>query len=477
MRRILLCIFSVLLTAPLYAQSENPVVMKVNGNEVRKSEFEYFFRNNNTESVTTQKTVRRYADMYMDFKLKVQAAMDEGIDKTEDFQNEYRMYRGMQAETYLTDYTFLENKAREIYNQTLENVGEDGMAFLLMISAIPPIDMGYLLDNGIKGLNEEVYPQLVAGADFRALARKYSNDGYAENGGEVGWVSRSDLIPEVADVVFSLKAGEFSKPFVVSGMVFIAKVERYRYIGSFEDERPEIESWMRENGFYTEAQYQKANYYAAVKNWKERDGKALAKADSLLEEIEPEFGNISREYHDGLLLFDISNKEVWEKASRDSAGMEKWFNANRKQFAFDKPRFKGLVFFCLDEDVFHNAESALKGVPFENWLDTLFAMNRNQVQVRVMRGPSENGVFKEGDNEYVDHFIFGKEDEVKSIDGFPYVNVLGKLISKPECMKDVSSQVVEGYQDYLEKQWVKKLRKQYKHKIYRKALKQVSLNK
>ena len=182
MRRILLCIFSVLLTAPLYAQSENPVVMKVNGNEVRKSEFEYFFRNNNTESVTTQKTVRRYADMYMDFKLKVQAAMDEGIDKTEDFQNEYRMYRGMQAETYLTDYTFLENKAREIYNQTLENVGEDGMAFLLMISAIPPIDMGYLLDNGIKGLNEEVYPQLVAGADFRALARKYSNDGYAENG-------------------------------------------------------------------------------------------------------------------------------------------------------------------------------------------------------------------------------------------------------------------------------------------------------
>ena len=90
-----------------------------------------------------------------------------------------------------------------------------------------------------------------------------------------------------------------------------------------------------------------------------------------------------------------------------------------------------------------------------------------------MRGPSENGVFQEGENEYVDHFVFGKDYEVKPIDGFPYVNVSGKLISKPENMNDVYNQVVEGYQDYLDKQWVKKLRKQYKHKIYKKALKQV----
>ena len=473
MRRILLYFFSVLFAIPLLAQSENPVVMKVNGNEVRKSEFEYFFKKNNTESVITKKTLKKYADLYLDFKLKVQAAMDEGIDKTEDFLNEYRMYRDMVAEEYLTDNVFLEESARKIYDETVEEVGPDGMAYLFMISAIPPADQPHLLDAGIKGMEEEVYPQLVDGADFRALAQKYSNDGFATNGGEVGWVTRNELIPEVADVVFSLRAGEFSKPFVVDGMVFIAKVERYDYVGSFEEERPEIDRWIHESGVYTEAQNRKANEYAAICGWKERNQDALAKADSLLEEINEEFGNISREYHDGLLLFDISNKEVWQKATTDTAGMEKWFNANKKQFVFDKPRYKGLVFFCLDEDVFNRIESSLKDLPFENWLDTLFAINREKVQVRVMRGPSENGVFQEGENEYVDHFVFGKDYEVKPIDGFPYVNVSGKLISKPENMNDVYNQVVEGYQDYLDKQWVKKLRKQYKHKIYKKALKQV----
>lgn len=475
MRRILLCFFSVLFAIPLLAQSDNPVVMKVNGNEVRKSEFEYFFRKNNTEPVSTKKTLKKYADLYLDFKLKVQAAMDEGIDKSEDFLNEFHMYRDMVAEEYLIDNAFLEETARKMYNETVEEVGPDGMAFLLMISAIPPADQPYLLDAGIKGMEEEVYPQLVDGADFRELAKKYSNDGFAADGGEVGWVTRSQLIPEVADVVFSLAPGEFSKPFVVDGMVFIAKVERYRYIGSFEEERPDIDQWIKENGYYTEAQNRKANDYAVLLGWKERDRKAFAKADSLLEEINPEFGNISREYHDGLLVFDISNKEIWEKAANDPAGMEKWYNANRKQFAFEKPRYKGLVFFCLDEDVFHNVENAVKDLPFENWLDTLFTFNREKIQVRVMRGPTENGIFKEGDNAYVDHLVFGKDEEVKPIDGFPYVNVLGKVISKPEHMNDVSVQVVEGYQDYLEKQWVKKLRKQYKHKIYRKALKQTGI--
>lgn len=477
MRRILLSFFSVLFAIPLLAQSENPVVMKVNGNEVRKSEFEYFFKKNNTEFVITKKTLKKYADLYLDFKLKVQAAMDEGIDKTEEFLNEYRMYRDMVAEEYLTDNVFLEESARKIYDETVEEVGPDGMAFLLMISAIPPADRGDLLDAGIKGMNEEVYPQLVDGADFRALAQKYSNDGFAANGGEVGWVTRSQLIPDVADVVFGLRPGEFSKPFVTEGMVFIAKVEQVDHIGSFEEERPEIDKWIHESGVYTEAQNRKANEYAAFLGWKERNQDALAKADSLLEEINEEFGNISREYHDGLLLFDISNKEVWQKATSDTAGMEKWFNANKKQFVFDKPRYKGLVFFCLDEEVFNRIESSLKDLPFENWLDTLFAINREKVQVRVMRGPSENGVFQEGENEYVDHFVFGKDYELKPIDGFPYVNVSGKLISKPEHMNDVYNQVVEGYQDYLEKQWVKKLRKQYKHKIYKKVLKQVGQDK
>ncbi len=44
-------------------------------------------------------------------------------------------------------------------------------------------------------------------------------------------------------------------------------------------------------------------------------------------------------------------------------------------------------------------------------------------------------------------------------------------------MEDMGGQVTDAYQNYLEQEWIKKLRKQYKYKIYNKALKKVSLNK
>ena len=92
-----------------------------------------------------------------------------------------------------------------------------------------------------------------------------------------------------------------------------------------------------------------------------------------------------------------------------------------------------------------------------------------------MKGPQGNGIFKQGDNAYIDNMVFGTGAEYDAIKNFPYVNVMGKMIDRPETMYDVLNQVSEGYQTQLEKQWVKKLRKQYKHRIYRKALKKVSI--
>ena len=108
MRRFLICLISVLLAAPSLAGTDNPVVMTVNGYDVTKSEFEYFFRKNNTSQSVTRKSVKEYAELYLNFKLKVQAAMDEGMDKSQSFLSEYSMYRDMQAEEYLIDSTFLE---------------------------------------------------------------------------------------------------------------------------------------------------------------------------------------------------------------------------------------------------------------------------------------------------------------------------------------------------------------------------------
>ena len=114
MRRIFLFVFTFLLSIPFYAQADDPVVMNVNGYDVKKSEFEYFFRKNNTDSVITRKTVKQYADLYLNFKLKVQAAIDAGMDKSESFLSEYKMYRDMQAEDFLVDNEFIDNIAANV---------------------------------------------------------------------------------------------------------------------------------------------------------------------------------------------------------------------------------------------------------------------------------------------------------------------------------------------------------------------------
>ena len=474
MRRIFLFVFTLLLSIPFYAQADDPVVMNVNGYDVKKSEFEYFFKKNNTDSVVTRKTVKQYADLYLNFKLKVQAAIDAGMDKSESFLNEYKMYRDLQAEDYLVDVEFLDNIAHEAYEKTYNDVGPDGLAYVFIISSIPE----YETEESEEACMERMfslYERLQEGADFNALAQEYEDDEFIAFN-ELGWIMRTQMPEEISDVVFDLGPGQLSEPFVIDGTAVIVKVESRRTIGSFESEKAEIYEWIQRTGIEDEAKVRKGNEYASRMGWDIEGLDALARADSVLEEIEPEFANISREYHDGLLLFDISSKEIWEKASKDSKEMIDWFYANKKLFKYKEPCFKGMVFFCQDEDVFNQIKKEIEGVEFSEWVNKAVEFNKESVKLRVMRGPSGNGVFLKGQNAYVDKIVFGT-GEYEPMKNFPYVNVIGKVIKEPEDYNDVSGQVTDAYQNYLEKEWIKKLRKQYKYKIYNKALKKVSLNK
>lgn len=58
---------------------------------------------------------------------------------------------------------------------------------------------------------EDIIKQLNKGADFAKLAEKYSTDPAAKNGGELGWFSKSDVIPAFADAAFALKPNEYTK--------------------------------------------------------------------------------------------------------------------------------------------------------------------------------------------------------------------------------------------------------------------------
>lgn len=82
-----------------------------------------------------------------------------------------------------------------------------------------------LLENAHKIIRE-----LEEGERFENVARRYSQDEMARRGGDWGWINRSDIREELAEVAFALKPGQYSEPVVIGSQVYILYVE---------DKRPE----------------------------------------------------------------------------------------------------------------------------------------------------------------------------------------------------------------------------------------------
>ena len=60
--------------------------------------------------------------------------------------------------------------------------------------------------------------------------------------------------------------------------------------------------------------------------------------------------NLITEYHDGLLLIEMSTRTVWDKASTDEAGLQAFFKKNKKNYAWKEPRFKGIAYHVQKQE-------------------------------------------------------------------------------------------------------------------------------
>ena len=166
-----------------------------------------------------------------------------------------------------------------------------------------------------------------------------------------------------------------------------------------------------------------------------------------------------QEYHDGLLLYEISNRLVWDKAAKDEQGLASYFAKNKKKYKWEQPRFKGIAYHVKNEADIKAVKKSVKGKPFVEWAEILRnTFNKDSViRIRV-----EKGIFKQGDHALVDKMVFHKDTTVQAVKDYPFDATFGKVLKKgPEDYTDVKALVVADYQDQLEKDWVATLRKKY----------------
>lgn len=461
---IMLCCSSMAL-----AQQTDPVVMTINGQPITRSEFEYSYNKNNAEGVIDKKTVDEYVDLFINYKLKVMAAQTAKMDTARSFKTEFATYRDQQIRPAMITDADVEQRAREIYREAQQRV--DGAGGLVkpahILFGIRQTD-GDDKKNLAKQRADSVYNALLKGADFAALARKLSDDrASAEHGGELPWIEKGQTLKEFEDMAFSLRKGELSKPFLSPAGYHIVLLKDKSKFFPYDTLRANILRFIEQRGIRDQIISQRIDSLAKAAGPNVTADEVLAKKRAEMVAKDPNLKYLIQEYHDGLLLFEISNREVWAKAQDDEKGLADCFKKNKKKYKWEQPRFKGIAYYTKDKKDVMAVRKAVRHLPFDQWTEKLRSTFNND---SILRVKVVKGIFKAGDNPMVDRNVFGKKASLKPEKDYPYAATYGRRLKAPKDYRDVKAQVVADYQDELEKQWVERLRKQYAVTVNRSVL-------
>ena len=298
--------------------------------------------------------------------------------------------------------------------------------------------------------------------DFAALAQANSEDrGSAMRGGDLGWLGRGAMVQPFEDITFDLEIGAISKPFQTRFGIHISKLHEKRGIQPLDSMRAQILRQVQRDQRMQIAEQSFINKTRAAYNLPAEmsDADVKAYADAHLEEKYADLRNLVKEYHDGILLFDVSLREVWDKANQDTEGLAAYFKANKKNYTWEAPRYKGSIIYAKNEV----AAKAAKQIVKSAHPDSVLSYLNQRVNVdSVMYVRVERGIWEAGKNSAVDKYGFkSKAAEYTPSEEFPIVVPVGKVIKSPQEYTDERAKVTTDYQDYLEKAWIKTLREKY----------------
>jgi peptidyl-prolyl cis-trans isomerase SurA len=190
--------------------------------------------------------------------------------------------------------------------------------------------------------------------------------------------------------------------------------------------------------------------------------------DANLESEFPEFANVMDEYRDGLLLFDLMEKEIWDKSKSDTIGLQTFYDKNSQNYQWQK-RYDILVVSSTKKEYTKKAQKLLK--KGKSVAEIKEALNAGK-ELEVIE---KEGIFEEGSTLLPKNL----EDKkgVTSIyqDGDYYFvsNVKAIIPPSQKSYEECEGKVINDYQQYLEENWVTELKKEFTIKVNQGIFEQV----
>ncbi|HYF32604.1 MAG TPA: peptidylprolyl isomerase [Chitinophagaceae bacterium] len=199
---------ALLLGLILYSLSPVAQTLFTYGNkQVTRQEFLKAFNKNNTENKLTEKALREYLDLYVPFKLKVQAAYDLRLDTLPTQSAELQAFRNQLVQGYLTDASSLADLVNEAFNRSQQDVR------ISHIFIPAPQDSAAMEARAAK-MAKEAYDQLQQGKNFGEVAVTYSGDPSVKtNRGDLGYITVFSLPYELETLAYNTPLNKVSEPY------------------------------------------------------------------------------------------------------------------------------------------------------------------------------------------------------------------------------------------------------------------------
>lgn len=193
----------------------------------------------------------------------------------------------------------------------------------------------------------------------------------------------------------------------------------------------------------------------------------MAVADSNLEKEYPEFKALINEYRDGILLFELTDKTVWNKAVQDSVGLANFFQQNIAKYQWQQ-RLDATIYTCASKEIATQVRKLVKKQ----------GADLTQIQTDINKSNPLNlviksGKFEKGDNKTIDGIEWKKGITKDITEGTStiFVDVKAVLAPSAKDLAEVRGAVIAEYQNKLEKDWIDSLHAKYPVTVNEEVLK------
>jgi len=189
-----------------------------------------------------------------------------------------------------------------------------------------------------------------------------------------------------------------------------------------------------------------------------------------LVEENPEFKNLMEEYRDGIMLFELMDRNVWSKAAHDTTGLAEFYEQHKGKYMWE-PGFEGSVYKFKTKGLLDSGKLMLQDPSMtDEGMVKAINTSANPDGVTVQRGRYEFSRFKDATQAELQANKMKVMDDPKG----PFTIIYAREVyTRPgqKTLVEAKGYVVAEYQDYLEKKWNEKMRKEYPMTVNEKVFK------